>query len=213
MDDKARIVELLSARVRDWRRIVDMMEDRKSTVHGVRDGRPVDTTPETIAYYRKLIAENEDVIARMEGGTLPESQGQPTDFRLELAGSYSGFESEFETGRTDRLSFRAPADRGGLAVYGPYIDIPAGHFRFEMLFEIEHRAPGVLGIDLCDLGADRKYYARSCFAWELDAGLIAVAYNFTTPTSRLEMRLRVPPAFSGALLQLRISPWTPRLPI
>ena len=117
-------------------------------------------------------------------------------------GSDPRLELEIAIGRDDALHFKAPADGRRVALYGPYITLPPGHFRLELTFAVDELAPGEVTIELCHTQARQKVYVRSCFPWELTAGLIRVSYPFTEGVRELEVRLIVPPGFSGSIKQL-----------
>lgn len=120
-------------------------------------------------------------------------------------GSDNRLESEVETGRNDGLKFAAPASGGRVALYGPYVTLSPGHFRIELAFEIYARGPGDVKIELCHNQSRTRVYARSCFPWELDAGLIRISYSFSKGVENLEVRLIVPAGFSGKIKQLSIA--------
>jgi hypothetical protein len=122
-----------------------------------------------------------------------------------IAGSDPRLQSEIEVERGARLRFRAPPEGSRVAVYGPYVDLPRGHYRFDMAFTIEQRTEGPVSIELCDRSAKRKFYVRRCLACELDVGHIRVSCLFDHAIERLEMRLIVPAAFSGWIERLTIS--------
>ena len=129
----------------------------------------------------------------------PESD-KPT--QIVIVGSDSRLESEIELKRDDALHFRAPADGSRRALYGPYLRLPAGHFEIQLTFVIQERTPGQVNIELCHKQGRRQLYLRYCFEWELEAGLIRISYPFEESVEDLEVRLTVPPGFSGSIKQL-----------
>ena len=132
-----------------------------------------------------------------------------------IAGSEGRLESEIETGRdevgysevgrTGALHFRAPPGSRRVAVYGPYLDLPAGHYRFELKFHIQQRSDGAFTIELCDMSARHKHYVRPCFDWELDAGCIRLSFSFEQGVEGLEVRLVVPGDCAGSIERLEVS--------
>ena len=120
-------------------------------------------------------------------------------------GSDPKLELEVEIGRSDALHFKAPANGRRIALYGPYITLPPGHFQFELAFAIDERTSGEVTIELCHKQAKTKLYSRNCFAWELDAGLIRISYPFTEGVEGLEVRLIVPAGFAASIKQLSFS--------
>jgi hypothetical protein len=124
---------------------------------------------------------------------------------LVFPGSDPRLESEIEVARDDALHFRAPADGARVAVYGPYASLPAGEYRIELSLAVSEATPGDVVIELSRQKARAKMYARRCFSWELDRGLIQISYPFNQPVEDLEVRLIVPAGCTGSIAQLRIS--------
>jgi len=119
-----------------------------------------------------------------------------------LLGADPRLESEIETGRDSALHFRSASDVDQYAVYGPYLALPTGRYRIELELTVDARATGRVGIELCHSGARVRLYDRPCFEWELARGVIRVSYPFEQPVENLEVRLRVPGGFAGAIRQL-----------
>ncbi len=119
-----------------------------------------------------------------------------------FVGSDPRLESEIAVGRDNALHFRCPADGSRVALYGPYVTLPPGHFRIELAFTVDKLAPGIVAVELCYSQARQQLYSRFCFPWELAAGLIRISYHFTESINELEVRLIVPPEFSGSIKQL-----------
>jgi hypothetical protein len=126
--------------------------------------------------------------------------------QIVITGADPRLNSEFEVGRSETLLFRAPFDSQCVALFGPHIDLPAGHYRFELDFEVQERTPGRVVVELCNKFARKKFYVRPCLAWELDEGRIRISFGFGDAVTGLELRLIVPPGFAGAVKSLRISP-------
>lgn len=122
-----------------------------------------------------------------------------------LPGGDPRLESEIEVTRNGALHFRAPADGARVAVYGPYVTLPAGEYRIELSLAVEERTSGDMIVELCRQKARVRMYARRCFPWELDRGLIRISYPFGQSVEDLEIRLIVPAGFAGSITQLAIS--------
>lgn len=125
---------------------------------------------------------------------------------IAISGSDPRLESEIEIGREEALHFRAPADRERYALYGPYLSLPAGRYRIELIFTVEVRTAGKVAIELCHSGARMRLYQRHCFEWELTSGLIRVSYPFEQAIENLEVRLLVPAGFAGSIRNLSFQP-------
>lgn len=122
-----------------------------------------------------------------------------------ISGGDPRLESEIEVTRDGLLHFRAPAEGARVAVYGPYVTLPAGEYRIELSFAVAERTPGDVIVELCRQKARTRLYARRCFPWELDRELIRIAYPFGQPVEDLEVRLIVPAGCAGSITQLTIS--------
>ncbi len=111
-------------------------------------------------------------------------------------------ESEIPVRRDKALHFRCPADGSRVALYGPYVTLPPGHFRIELAFAVDAAASGAVTIELCHRQTRQQLYSRRCFPWELAAGAIRISYLFPEGVEQLEVRLTVPPEFSGSIEKL-----------
>lgn len=123
-----------------------------------------------------------------------------------FAGGDPRLESEIEVLRDGALHFRAPAEGARVAVYGPYVTMPAGEYRIELSLAVKERTAGDMIVELCRQKARVKMYVRRCFPWELDRGLIRIAYPFAQTVEDLEVRLIVPAGCAGSITRLAISP-------
>lgn len=61
-----RIVQICREYISQWQNSIGLMEKGSMRTHEVRDGRIVDTTEETILVQRKLIADLESTISKIE---------------------------------------------------------------------------------------------------------------------------------------------------
>lgn len=116
---------------------------------------------------------------------LKAPHGQPVEGALRIAGA--------GTGRHHVL-------------YGPYIPLPAGAYRFELgLSNVEFGRDPVI-VDLCHRQGNRELYSRPCLAWEFEDRAIRISCTLDQPVEDLEMRLIAGPGFSATVTHLSIIP-------
>ena len=122
-----------------------------------------------------------------------------------ILGSDSRLQSQFGSRQGDVLRInKVPTERHRV-LYGPHVTLPAGHYRFELTFEVETPSPRDVEVDLSSDGGARAFYARRCFEWELTRGLIRISHPFKGSVEQFELRLYASGEFVAAVKQLTIS--------
>lgn len=124
---------------------------------------------------------------------------------LVFDGSSQRLESEILVKRNSALHFKAPPGGTRFALYGPYVALQPGRYRFELQASVEEAGDRDVHIQLCVNKANLILYSRRCFRWEISARRIRVSFPFETPVEDLEVRLRVPGGSSGTIDCLLIS--------
>jgi hypothetical protein len=123
---------------------------------------------------------------------------------LTIDGKDETLRSELCSARTDSLHFRAPADRRRYALYGPYLPLPAGCYKFDLFARIGQKYGESVRVDLCHKKGGLILYSRPCFSWELGAERIHISYSLLTDIDDFEFRLSVSMGVSGSIYRLVI---------
>jgi hypothetical protein len=121
-----------------------------------------------------------------------------------ILGSDPRLQSQFGSYQGDVLRIdKVPTERHRV-LYGPHVTLPAGHYRFELAFEMETPSPRDVEVDLSSNWGTRAFYGRQCFEWELTRGLIRISHPFKRPVEQFELRLYASGGFVAAVRQLTI---------
>jgi hypothetical protein len=102
------------------------------------------------------------------------------------------------------LQIRNESDRRCHVLYGPYVSLPAGSYRFELSFSSATAGPEPVLVDLSHRQGNRELYSRPCLAWELASGIIRISCTLDHPVEDLELRLAAGPGFAAAITGLSI---------
>lgn len=121
-----------------------------------------------------------------------------------VLGSDIRLQSQYGTRSGHGLRISEIPGPGYRILYGPHLSLSAGHYRFELMFDMEARGEGNVTVDLSHSGGHRDFYMRRCFEWELKRGVIRISYHLRQAIDAFELRLYAGTGFELLVKQLAI---------
>lgn len=123
---------------------------------------------------------------------------------IAICGSDPRLQSQYGAREGCGLRISGVPGMGYRVLYGPHLSLPAGSYRFELVFRLDALGEGLTTIDLTKSGGHRAFYLRRCFRWELERGLIRVSYALESSIEAFELRLYAGTGFSAVINYLTI---------
>jgi hypothetical protein len=124
--------------------------------------------------------------------------------KLEIPGADPRLRSKYGMRRGDTLHIAGLPEGQSHVLYGPYVPLAPGLYKFELRLRVEERGAGRVFVEICHREGDVELYCRACFEWEISAGLIQVSYPLKQAVEDIEVRLSAGHGFQATIEQLAI---------
>jgi hypothetical protein len=103
------------------------------------------------------------------------------------------------------LLVNAPPSGRNHVLFGPYIPLAKGNYRFELRFAAAQAGSRSVIVDLCHREGNRLLYARPCMNWEFDKGCISISCAIPEAVEDLELRLNAEGDFTASFKELVVA--------
>jgi hypothetical protein len=135
----------------------------------------------------------------------PQQKGTAPFAPLRIAGDDPRLKAPYGERLEGSLRVAGAAARRCHVLYGPYVALPAGSYRFELKLSAVDCGPGPVIVDLCHRQGNRQLYSRPCLPWEFENRAIRISCALEQPVEDLELRLTAGPGFSAVITELSIT--------
>jgi 2-polyprenyl-3-methyl-5-hydroxy-6-metoxy-1,4-benzoquinol methylase len=102
------------------------------------------------------------------------------------------------------LNVDAPGDETArhFAMYGPYVSLPKGNIRAELVIETDEGSSGLVSADICCNSGAIVLGERTFDEEELKSGRLRIEFKLTERAENIEFRLQVTGGYKGSIKQL-----------